>query len=124
MTYGEKYKLAQLGLNCLIAWYTWSISRYTLSTYLFVSSHFPCEIHSSKDCKYEYLVHNHFPSYAPLVQDKPTYIHVKLGLESTKRDPISLDVTYFYLKFLNVHKKYTLKILIPLVANHGLTQIF
>ena len=43
-----------------------------------------------------------------------TYLHqhrsiLNLDLESTKRDPISLGVSYFYLKFLNVHKKLYLK---------------
>ena len=32
---------------------------------------------------------------------------LNLDLESTQRDPISLGVSYFYLKLLNVHKKVT-----------------
>ena len=34
---------------------------------------------------------------------------LNLDLERTSRDPISLGVSYFYLKFLNVHKKLHLK---------------
>ena len=30
---------------------------------------------------------------------------LNLDLESTERDPIYLGVSYFYLKFLNVHNK-------------------
>ena len=34
---------------------------------------------------------------------------LNLDLENTERDPISLGVSNFYLKFLNVHKKLHLK---------------
>ena len=34
---------------------------------------------------------------------------LNLDLERTERNPISLGVSYFYLKFLNVHKKLHVK---------------
>ena len=47
-----------------------------------------------------------------IVHEDYTHQHrsiLNLDLESTERDPIYLGVSYFYLKFLNVHKKLHLK---------------
>ena len=48
---------------------------------------------------------------------------LNLDLESTERDPIYLCVSYFYLKFLNVHKKLHLKHFYSFNGKFGLTHL-